>query len=253
MVPASVYIVTLNEEKNLGRALESVKDFDDIVIVDSGSSDATLDIARKYTDHIIHNDWVTEYDQRQFSLSQCRHEWVLSLDADEEVDAELLASIKKTVQNDEADGLEIQIVEYFMGRLPHLGVKHSHRVKFFKKSKFEYGRARVHIPARVDGKVRKAKGYIIHFGEKSISLAMSKNDKYASYKAQDKFDKGKKPSLMKLIFVSPLTFMKYYVFKRQFLSGLQGFVLSVNSAHYAFLKEAKLFELYRTNEDSTDL
>ena len=249
MIQASVYIITLNEEKNVGRALESIKDFEDIVIVDSGSRDATLDIARQYTDRIIHNDWVTEYDQRQFAMELCRYDWILSLDADEEVDQDLLKSIAAAVSENDVDGLEIRIVEYFMGRLPHMGVKHSHRVKFFKRSKFEYGRARVHIPARVIGKVKSAKGYIIHFGEKSISLAMQKNDKYASYKALDKFEKGKKPSLSKLIFVAPLTFVKYYVFKRHFLSGLQGFVLAMNSAHYAFLKEAKLFELYRESAE----
>ena len=243
MIQASVYIIALNEEQHIGRALESVKDFAEIVVIDSGSTDKTSEISKTYNAKLIDRDWINEYEQRSFALSQCTHDWVLSLDADEEINHDLLGHIKQTVEHDSSDALDIQIREYFMGKLPHPGVKFTHRVKFFKKSKFHYGEARVHIPQNVDGKTKKAKGFITHFGEKSVELAVMKNNKYSSYKAQDKLEKGKKPSRLRMAVIFPAIFLKYYFVKRHFLSGTRGFVLSVNSAHYAFIKEAKLYEL----------
>jgi len=243
MIRASVYIVALNEEAHIGRALESVKSFEDIVVIDSGSSDKTQEISKSYTDKFIFNKWVNEFEQRDFALSQCQFDWVLSLDADEEISPELLTCIRNTVENGKVDGLDINIREFFMGKLPGNGVKLTHRVKFFRKSKFRYGKARVHIPQSVDGKVRKAKGHITHFGEKSVQLAVMKNNKYSSLSAQDKFEKNKQPSRLKIVFIFPVVFFKYYILKRHCLSGIRGFVLSINCAHYALLKEAKLFEL----------
>ncbi|NNE58385.1 MAG: glycosyltransferase family 2 protein [Hellea sp.] len=250
MIRASVYIVALNEEANIARALESVKEFEDIVVIDSGSVDKTKELSSAYTDNIIYNEWINEFQQRDFALSQCQFDWVLSLDADEEISPELLAHIRKTVESDKVDGLDINIREYFMGKLPGKGVKLTHRVKFFRKSKFNYGEARVHIPQFVDGKVVKAKGYITHFGAKSVELAVMKNNKYSSLSARDKFEKNKRPSRLKIVFIFPIVFFKYYLLKRHCLSGIRGFVLSINCAHYALLKEAKLYEL--DQEDSHD-
>ncbi len=243
MIDASVYIIAQDEERNIRLALESVKDFAQIVVVDSGSTDKTLEIAREYTDNVTHHTWVTEYDQRTHALTLCDHKWVLSLDADERIDARLRRDIIEVMEKDDADGLSIRIMEYFMGRAPSKWVRHSNRIKFFKKDLFEYGQARVHIPGKLKGRARQAKGFMIHYGEKSVDIAVAKNNKYAGYKAQDKFQKGKRASRLKMALVFPLTFIKYYIFRRHILSGTRGFVLSVDCAHYAFLKEAKLYEL----------
>lgn len=245
MIQASVYIIALNEEQHIGRALESVKDFAQIVVIDSGSTDKTKEISKRYNANLIDHDWVNEFEQRSFALSQCTHDWVLSLDADEEINQDLLDHIKLTIEQDDAEALDIEIREYFMGKLPHPNVKFTHRVKFFKKSRFNYGQARVHIPQNVEGRTKKAKGFITHFGEKSVELAVMKNNKYSSYKAQDKFDKGKKPSRLRMAVIFPAVFLKYYFVKRHCLSGTRGFVLSMNSAHYAFIKEAKLYEMWK--------
>ena len=244
MIPASVYIISLNEERNIRRALESVKDFAQIVVVDSGSTDKTLEIAREYTDNISYNKWVTEYDQRTHALSLCDHEWVLSLDADERIDDRLRESIIDVMEKDDADGLKIRIMEYFMGHPPSKWVKHSNRIKFFKKDLFEYGQARVHIPAKLtSGRAKQAKGFMIHYGEKSVNIAVEKNNKYAGYKAQDKYQKGKRASRLRMALIFPFTFLKYYFLRRHILSGTRGFILSVDCAHYAFLKDAKLYEM----------
>lgn len=243
MIAASVYIIALNEERNIRRALESVKDFEQIVVVDSGSTDKTLEIAREYTDNVSHNDWVTEYDQRTHALSLCDHEWVLSLDADERIDERLRESLIDVMETDDADGLKIRIMEYFMGHPPHKWVKHSNRIKFFKKDLFTYGAARVHIPGKLNGRAKQAKGFMIHYGEKSVDIAAAKNNKYAGYKALDKYQKGKRASRLRLALIFPFTFLKYYFLRRHILSGTRGFVLSVDCAHYAFLKEAKLYEM----------
>lgn len=248
MIPASVYIIALNEEAHIGRALESVKDFKDIVVIDSGSTDKTKEISKTYTDNVIEKDWIDEFDQRSFALTHCSEDWVLSLDADEEVNDELKSFIKATIEADNADALDVEIREYFMGRVHHKGVKYSHRVKAFKRSKFNYGEARVHIPQLVAGKTIKARGFITHFGEKSVALAVQKNNKYSSLKARDNFEKNKFASRLRIIAIVPLVFLKYYLAKRHFMSGMRGFILSVNCAHYAFLKEAKLYELHHSEK-----
>ncbi len=243
MIRASVYIIAQNEEHNIRRALESVKDFAQIVVVDSGSTDRTLEIAHEYTDHVSHNDWVTEYDQRTHALGLCDHDWVLSLDADERIDNQLRQSLIDVMESNDADALNIRIMEYFMGHPPSRWVRHSNRIKFFKKDLFEYCQARVHIPGRLNGRAKQAKGFMIHYGEKSVDIAVAKNNKYAGYKAQDKFQKGKRASRVKLALILPLTFLKYFILRRHILSGTRGFILSVDCAHYAFIKEAKLYEL----------
>lgn len=248
-IPASVYIICKNEAQHIERALESVKMFEDIVVVDSGSEDDTLRIAARYTDRIYHRDWEGFAVQKSYALSLCKHKWVLNIDADEEVSPQLREEILETIREDRIDGLDIRISSRFLGGWNHPWSKFNRRIRFFRKEKGHYPPKLVHESIVVDGKVAKAKGFIYDYGIVDLSTHLRKIDTYATLRAKEKYAKGKRASIFKLLFVFPMAFFKSFVLKRGFLNGIRGFVAAMNAAYYAFLKEAKLYEKERINSD----
>lgn len=240
-IPASVYIITLNEAPNIQRVLESVRDFDEIVIVDSGSTDGTLDLAVPYTQRIIHQDWLGYAGQKRFSLAQCSHEWVLNLDADEQLTPELQDEMVGLMMSDAADGLDIPIVDHFLGRRMH--AKANSRIRFFKKALGSYQECEVHESIQVNGRVLSSQGQILHYSHRSIEWRMDKLNRYSSLRATEKYRKGKAFSLAKLALVMPVMFFKSYLLRRGYRDGIPGVVNAMMMGYYAFLKEAKLYEL----------
>lgn len=245
MIKASVYIICQNEEKHIARVLESVKDFDEIVIVDSGSKDKTLEIAKEYTNKIHHQEWLGFSAQKEYAKNLCTNEWVLNLDSDEELSLELKDEIIKTIKENKIDGLDIKITSKYLGVFNSTYTKFNRRVRFFRKSKGYYPPKLVHESITVDGKIKKAHGFILDYGAVDLKTHLDKTNLYSTLRAEEKFAKNKKSSMLKLIFIFPLAFIKAFVIKRNFLNGIRGFILSINTAYYAFLKEAKLYELWR--------
>ncbi|MCI6989582.1 MAG: glycosyltransferase family 2 protein [Campylobacter sp.] len=243
MIKASVYAIVLNEEKHIKRMLESVKDFDEIIIVDSGSTDKTLEIAKDYTDKIYFHKWQGEGVQKNYAFSLCKNEWVLNLDADEEITPELKDEIATFMKQDKFNGLDIKFREYNMGFITSPLVRQNTHIRFFKKSSGEYKNLGVHAQISINGNVRKSKNSIHHFSDKFIHELVIKNNNYSSLRAKSDFEKGKKPSLLKLIFIFPLIFLKSYFLRRSIFNGRRGFITSIINAFYAFLKEAKLYEI----------
>lgn len=244
-IPASVFIICCNEAANMRRVLDSVVAFDDIVVVDSGSTDATLRIAAEYGCRIFHHDWQGHARQKQFAMEQCRHDWVLNLDADERLTPALcdeLIRFMRAHETDEVVALAIPFREYFLGQAIAAQSHHIARPRFFRRSHACYPETAVHEGAVFTGKTAKARGVIEHFGESSIAIKVNKNNQYSQLRAEEKAAKGKRPSLAKLLLVFPLMFFKSYILRRSFLNGWRGFVNSMINAFYAFLKEAKLFE-----------
>ncbi|ALV25164.1 glycosyltransferase, family 2 [Campylobacter iguaniorum] len=248
MIKASVYIICQNEEKHIKRCLESVKDFDEIIIVDSGSSDKTLEIASAYTDKIFHQDFLGYAKQKEFAKNLCSHEWVLNLDADEELSSELKNEIITITQNDDCDGLEVNIFSKYLGKFPNKLCKAITRIRFFRKNLGSYGAKLVHESISLNGKVKKSKNFIYDHGLTTIQTQIDKINSYSSLRASEKSNKNRSASSLKLIFVFPLAFFKSYIVRRNFLNGKRGFILAVILAFYAFLKEAKLYEQNLNNK-----
>lgn len=245
MIKASVYIICKNEEKHIARVLKSVKDFNEIIIVDSGSADKTLEIAKEYTSKIYHQEWLGFAGQKEYAKNLCTNEWVLNLDSDEELSSELKDEIIKTIKEDELDGLDIKISSKYLWGFNNQYTKFNHRVRFFRKSKGHYPDKLVHESIIVSGKIKKAYGFIRDYGIVNLKTHLDKTNLYSTLRAEEKFAKNKKASMLKLIFIFPLAFIKAFIIKRNFLNGIRGFILSINTAYYAFLKEAKLYELWR--------
>lgn len=254
-IPCSVYIVTLNCAVWLDQTLASVADFAEVIILDSGSTDPTYEIAAHYPNvRISHQAWQGYAGQKALALAQCTQDWVLNLDGDEELSAALRAELIQAIQEDQVDALQIPICDLFLGQLSQRGVKQHAKIRFFRRQFGQYDLShQAHegiLMNSVD--VRRAKHSILHYGESSIDVKVDKNNQYSTLKAQEKFQKHKQPSLLKLILVMPLFFFKSYIIRRNFLNGWRGFVSSMVNAFYAFLKEAKLFELYHQQAQSED-
>ncbi|MFV5494804.1 glycosyltransferase family 2 protein [Acinetobacter towneri] len=254
MIPCSVYIVTLNCAEWLESTLESVKDFSEVIILDSGSTDLTYAIAESFPNtRISHQDWQGYAGQKSLALAQCKNDWVLNLDGDEVLSSELKAEIEQTIQSNQLDALITPINDVFLGVPNSKHTKKHAKVRFFRKSKGRYDlENKVHENVIVDGQSVRAEGDIYHYGESSIFVKVEKNNQYSELKAQEKYQKGKVPSLLKLVLVMPLTFIKSYFIRRSCLNGWRGFVNSMVNAFYAFLKEAKLFEQHQKMKNKQD-
>ncbi len=249
MIPVSVYIITKNCEETLHNTLASVADFAEIILVDSGSTDKTIEIAQAFNCKIYHQAWLGFAKQKQLALDYCQSEWVLNLDGDEVASELLKTEIKQCIADNQLDGLDIPIDDYFLGFPPTKNSHFNHRIRFFRKAKGGYDTGvEVHESITVKGKVERSKGAIQHYGENSIFIKVTKGNHYSELRASEKFKKGKKFSLLKLVLVMPLTFIKSYILRRAILNGKRGFITSVLNAYYAFLKEAKLYEQHLKNK-----
>ncbi len=163
-IPVSVYIICKNEENHIERVLESVKDFDEIIVVDSGSTDATLDICSRYTKGIYQQKWLGFSKQKEYAKNLCSNEWVLNLDADEEISDLLKEEIVDAVEMDALDGLDIRISSQYMGEFNHPYAKYNSRIRFFRKSLGHYPEKLVHESICLTGNIGKAKGFIYEYG-----------------------------------------------------------------------------------------
>ena len=186
-------------------------------------------------------------------LCWSKNDWVLNLDGDEVLSSELKAEIEQTIQSNQLDALITPINDVFLGVPNSKHTKKHAKVRFFRKSKGRYDlENKVHENVIVDGQSVRAEGDIYHYGESSIFVKVEKNNQYSELKAQEKYQKGKVPSLLKLVLVMPLTFIKSYFIRRSCLNGWRGFVNSMVNAFYAFLKEAKLFEQHQKMKNKQD-
>jgi hypothetical protein len=167
---------------------------------------------------------------------------VLNLDADEALSPELKAEIALSIERDELDGLESPLIEKFLGVPNHRWTRRNYRIRFFRRSKGHYDDVQVHESIVVDGRVARSKGGIYHDGVPTIEEMLRKTVAYARLKADEKFARGRRSSLAKMVLVFPVMFVKSYFLKRHLLNGRRGLIGAMNNAFYAFLKEAMLYE-----------
>lgn len=246
-IPASVFIITLNEAKNIRRVLESVQEFDEIVVVDSGSDDETIAIAKELGAKVSHQDWLGFSMQKQYAMSLCSNDWVLNLDADEEIPRALLEEIKSTIQDNKVNSVRFLRNDLFLNKPYPKGCKLPSNIRLYRQSKASFDKdCLVHESAKVEGKAPTLNTPFLHYGYNNISDLIAKQNDYSQLKADEKFNNGKKFSYLKLSLIFPIELLKKFIFQRYFLFGFRGLVLSVLNANYAFMKEAKLYGRCKT-------
>ncbi len=241
----SVIIITKNEEENIRNCLESIKWADEIIVLDSGSTDNTLAIAHEYTSKIFSADWQGYGIQKQRALAEATGTWVLNLDADERVDKTLKAAIIKAMANNEAEAYRIPIRMNFYGQSLHFSSSPSRHIRLFKRAGARYSKDIVHekILLAPDTKIKSLREAIQHHSFLDLSHALYKINKYSSYSAKTRIQKNKKASFVKTLVGTGWMFWRCYILQQGFLDGKAGFLLAVFNAQGTFYRGMK--QLYR--------
>ena len=250
MQKISVFIIAFNEEKIISKCLEKLFWADEIIVVDSGSTDKTTEICEKYNAKTIYNKFENFGIQKQFALNQTTNNWVLSLDADEVLSDELIAEIKNINLSEEFKGYLIPRTHVFLDKIFKFGSENKKPIlRFFNKQHGNFIENKVHEIIQVEEKIGVLKNEMLHYTVFDISTAIQKQIKYSLLSGEFLFEKGKKSSLIKIIIKFPFDFIRFYFLQRNFLNGYQGFIWSMFSAFGSFVKYAKLYDLHQ-NKDS---
>lgn len=243
----SVFIITYNEERILDKCLNKLSWVDEIVVVDSGSTDATLDICKKYRVKVFHKDFEGFGAQKQFALEKTAHDWVLSLDADEILSDELIAEIQETLaDSSEVSGYYMKRKHVFLGKVFDYGHESKQYIlRLFKKSQGKFDGQKVHESILITGPTAKLKNNFLHFTTRSLDSYIQKLSKYAAIYAEGKYLKNKKYSVVGIFIKVKFEFFKKYIIELNFLNGKEGFYWSYLAAYYAGLKYIKTNEHYK--------
>ncbi len=239
----SACILTYNEEHIIEKCLRSLDWADEIIIVDSFSSDSTFDICKKYADRLEQRQWPGFRDQYDYATSLASHDWIIFIDADEIVPPELADEINKETVKNNYDGFLIYRQTYYLGRwIKHGGWNPDGKIRVYKKGKGEW-EGGLHATVKVDGKVGKLKNIIHHYNYKDISDQIRTIDRYSANAADEMLKKGKSFGIHQLILRPLFRFFRDYFLKRGYKDGLPGFIIAVATGFYVFIKFAKLWEL----------
>lgn len=245
-IPISVFLITLNEAAHIEQVLSSVAWADEVIVLDSGSTDGTTDICARMGVQLHHQEWLGYSAQKAAALAKCRNAWCLNIDGDEIVTMDLANELRDWSRHDGVSAVEIQINDLILGKTLHKLSRKRRIIRFFRAAEAAYPSDRtVHENLRIWGNVVRAKNSLYHLGYDDPIIYFAKQVKYAQLRAEDKFRAGKRGSLLKLWLIAPYSFIKTYVLSRLLLSGRAGLVVAIAEATYAFCKEAHLVKLSR--------
>ncbi|MBQ3437459.1 MAG: glycosyltransferase family 2 protein [Fusobacterium sp.] len=245
----SVAIITLNEEKNLSRTLESVKDIaDEIVIVDSGSTDKTEEIAKRYGAKFYTQKWLGYGLQRNKAIDLSSSEWILNIDADEEISKELAEKIKeiKDCKDSIYDVYQINFLSVCFGKkIKYGGWSNTYRIRLFRKKNGKFNENAVHEEFITNSEVKNIDEYIFHHSYSDLEDYFTKFNKYTTLGAIEYYKKKKRAGFISIVLNPFYKFLRMYIFRLGFLDGLEGFLLAVTSSLYTMVKYYKLREIYK--------
>lgn len=243
----SVAIITFNEEANIRRTLESVSWADEIVVLDSGSTDQTVSICKQYTDKVFHQEWLGFSRQKNAAIERTTREWVLSLDADESVEPALADEIRAIISSpDSYDAYWIPRKTYFLGKwVRHGGWYPDYNLRLFRRGKGRFMERAVHEALHVEGKHGRTNHALEHHTYPDLTSYITKMNRYSSLAVEVMAEKGItgfKRSAFNMTLRPLFTFVLRYFFRLGFLDGKRGLVLNLLHSYYVFAKYAKAWE-----------
>lgn len=242
----SIIVITKNEERNIRSCLESVRWANEIIVVDAGSEDRTIDIAKEFTQKVFSRPWDGYGAAKNYGLSQCEGEWIFWLDADERVTAELQKEILEKMRSSDISiaAMSMPRRANFLGKwINHCGWYPGRITRVFRRSAGRFTEERVHERLEIRGKTISLHSDLLHYTDPDLKHYFDKFNKYSSLAAEELTENDKKFHFSKLL-INPLwVFIKMYIFRLGFLDGIPGLILCVLSANYVFTKYAKLWEI----------
>ena len=243
----SVAIITCNEEANIRRTLMSVAWADEIIVIDSGSTDRTVAICREYTDKVIHQDWLGFARQKNLAIDRTTGDWVLSLDADEPIEPALADEIRGIIGSQNAlNGYRIPRKTFFLGKQVRYGGWYpDYNLRLFRKGTGRFEERAVHEAIKVQGAVGNTRHAIRHYAYPDLASYMSSINKYSSLAVTVMAEKGisRFRTGWANILLRPVgTFVIKYLFRLGFLDGKHGLILNLFHSYYVFAKYAKAWE-----------
>ena len=242
--PVSVVITTYNVEDRIRDCLSSVDWADEILVVDSFSTDRTVEICREYTDRVLQHEYVNYSTQNNWAVPQASHKWITIVDSDEQVSGQLRDSILKTLEDpDDFDGYEFKRENFFLGKpIKHGGWDRDYVVRLFNKERGRHREKSVHPGIEVDGNTGRLDGPLYHHTYGSFDEYFEKFQRYTSWSASDLRAGARRATWVNLALRPWMRFLKMYVLRRGFLDGKHGLVLSFLAAFNVFTKYARLWE-----------
>jgi glycosyltransferase involved in cell wall biosynthesis len=248
MPKLSAVIITLNEEQNIGRCIDSILGVaDDIVVVDSGSTDQTEAICQEKGARFIIHAWKGYIEQKNYGNSLAEYPLILSIDADEALSESLRIAILKVKENHQADGYEMNRMTNYCGKwIKHGGWYPDRKLRLFHRDKFEWGGERIHesmIAKAGNVSIERISGDLLHYSYYSISQHIAQANHFTNMTAELAIEKGKKAGIIKMILSPWVKFFKDYILKAGFLDGYYGYVISRISAQATFMKYAKIRQI----------
>jgi glycosyltransferase involved in cell wall biosynthesis len=244
----SVAIITFNEEKNIERCLNSIATIaDEIIIVDSNSTDKTKELCTKYLVKFYTQPFLGYLEQKKLATTYCTHDFVLSLDADECLSPQLIQSIQHVKANNfYYDAFTMNRLSNFCGKWIRHGTWYPDRkLRLFNKQKGNWAGSQIHenIQMKSHSTIAFLKGDLHHYSYNSIEEVLTQNNKYTSLQVEEMFAKGKKSSWFKIIVNPMVAFINGYIFKRGFLDGWDGYFIAKTIAYFTMVKYIKLLRL----------
>jgi len=253
MAQLSVFVTTFNNASTLDACLRAVSWADEVVVLDSYSSDETCEIATRHGCELYQHEFLGYGPQKQMALDKTSHDWVLLLDADEVVSEALAEEIHQTLTTEpEVDGFEMPRREQVFWRMAAPSVRMNHYLRLFRKSKGRLNDVPIHAAPIVDGRVARLKGWFSHLGEVDIRTKVEKINAYSDGLVAHKSAERRGVSPLILVFYPPFFFIRSFVFKRGFMNGWAGFIASVVGSFYVFLKYAKLYEHFQSHHSDPE-
>lgn len=247
MVDLSAVIITLNEEMDIADCIESVSWCKEILVVDSGSSDKTIQIAASLGARVIHHDFRGFGAQKQFGVDSAKYDWILSIDADERVSPELRACIQRLPLEDiDTAGYLVERIEFFQGReLKYGRARPRELIRLFHRGRGRFSAAVVHEEVCVDGPTETCDGKLLHNSYRSLSEYFTKFNHYTSLHAQERFEKGERTRPWRILISFPKALVNALIIQRGVLDGYKGILMGILHAFYTMIKLAKLYEMQK--------
>ena len=248
MTKLSAVIITLNEERNIGRCIDSMQGVaDEIIVVDSGSNDKTEAICKEKGVRFVYNEWKGYIEQKNYANSLAQHEYILSIDADEALSDRLRQSVIKEKENFGSDAYEMNRLTNYCGKwIRHSGWYPDRKLRIFHRDKYEWGGERIHeqmVAKQAQTSIERLDGDLHHYSYYSIAQHIAQANHFTDMTAALAVEKGKKSGMLKIIFSPWVKFIRDYIIKLGFLDGYYGYVVCRISAQATFMKYAKIRQL----------